>query len=63
MTVQQASQQLLFPLNLFYSSSEMELITELQQLKKNTGFVFEENNTDHVVISGIPVNVTRVKFL
>ena len=60
MTVLQASsQQLLFPLNLFFSSIEMELITELQFSLMNTGFVFEENNTDHVVISGIPVNVTE----
>ena len=60
MTVQQASsQQLLFPLNLFYSSSEMEIITELQQALKNTGFVFEDNNADHIVISGIPVNITE----
>ena len=60
MTVLQASsQQLLFPLNLFYSSSEMEIITELQQALKNTGFVFEDNSTDHIVISGIPVNITE----
>ncbi|KIA85170.1 DNA mismatch repair endonuclease MutL [Flavobacterium sp. AED] len=59
-TVNQASsQQLLFPLNLFFSSSEMELIAELQLSLMNTGFVFEENNTDHIVISGIPVNVTE----
>ncbi|MFV8373964.1 DNA mismatch repair endonuclease MutL [Flavobacterium sp. LB1P71] len=60
MTVNQASsQQLLFPLNLFFSSSEMELIAELQLSLMNTGFVFEENNPDHIVISGIPVNVTE----
>ncbi|MFV8358552.1 DNA mismatch repair protein MutL, partial [Flavobacterium sp. XS1P32] len=60
MTVNQASsQQLLFPLNLFFSSSEMELIGELQLSLMNTGFVFEENNSDHIVISGIPVNVTE----
>jgi DNA mismatch repair protein MutL len=60
MTVHQASsQQLLFPLNLFYTSSEMELIAELQLSLRNTGFVFEENNTDNIVISGIPVNVTE----
>ena len=60
MTVNQASsQQLLFPLNLFFSSSEMDLIGELQLSLMNTGFVFEENNTDHIVISGIPVNVTE----
>jgi DNA mismatch repair protein MutL len=60
MTVQHASsQQLLFPINLFYSASEMELIAELQQSLVNTGFVFEESNPDHIVISGIPVNITE----
>jgi DNA mismatch repair protein MutL len=60
MTVQHASsQQLLFPINLFYSASEMELIAELQQALINTGFVFEESNSDHIVISGIPVNSTE----
>jgi DNA mismatch repair protein MutL len=60
MTVHQASsQQLLFPINLFYSTSEMELIAELQQSLINTGFVFEESNSDHIVISGIPVNSTE----
>jgi DNA mismatch repair protein MutL len=60
MTVHHASsQQLLFPINLFYSASEMELIAELQQSLVNTGFVFEESNPDHIVISGIPVNITE----
>lgn len=60
MTVHQASsQQLLFPLDLFFSSSEMDLIEELKLSLVNTGFVFEETNSDHVVISGIPVNVTE----
>ena len=58
MTVHQASsQQLLFPLDLFFSSIEMELIEELKLSLINTGFVFEETDSDHVVISGIPVNV------
>jgi DNA mismatch repair protein MutL len=39
----------------FVLSSEMELIEELLV---NTGFVFETNK-DHIVISGIPVNVTE----
>ena len=60
MTVRQASsQQLLFPLHLHFSSSEMELISELQLSLKNTGFVFEESNHDNIVISGIPINVTE----
>lgn len=60
MTVNQASsQQLLFPLNLFYSSDEMTLIEELKPSLETTGFVFEEAQTDHIVISGIPVNITE----
>ena len=60
MTVHQASsQQLLFPLNLYFSSGEMELICELKTALTNTGFVFEESHSDHVVISGLPVNVAE----
>ena len=60
MTVNQASsQQLLFPLNLFFSSSEIKLISELQLSLVNTGFVFEAIKDDHVEISGLPINVTE----
>jgi DNA mismatch repair protein MutL len=60
MTVNQsASQQLLFPLNLFYSSDELALIEELKPSLETTGFVFEKPETDHIVISGIPVNITE----
>lgn len=60
MTVHHASsQQLLFPLHLYFSSGEMHLITELQPSLVNTGFVFEETNDDNVVISGLPVNVSE----
>ena len=60
MTVKQASsQQLLFPLNLYFSKNQMQVISELQLSLKNTGFVFEETNIDNIVISGIPVNVTE----
>ena len=60
MTIHQAaSQQLLFPLNLFFSKNELELISELKIALANTGFVFEDETEDHIVISGIPVNVTE----
>lgn len=60
MTVHQASsQQLLFPLQLYFSSTEIELLTELRMSLENTGFVFETFNEDHVLISGVPVNVTE----
>lgn len=53
---QAASQQLLFPLPLYFSTSELELIAELKHALINTGFVFEESEA-HLVISGLPVNV------
>ena len=60
MTVNQGlSQQLLFPLNLFFSKSEMKLISELQPSLITTGFVFDASNEDHLVITGLPVNVTE----
>ena len=54
-----SSQQMLFPLQLYYSSSEIELLAELKSSLENTGFVFETINEDNVVISGLPVNVTE----
>lgn len=58
MTVHQASsQQLLFPLQLYFSSAEIDLLGELKSSLENTGFVFESFNDDHVLISGLPVNV------
>ncbi|RZJ69556.1 DNA mismatch repair endonuclease MutL [Flavobacterium sp.] len=60
MTVKQASsQQLLFPLNLYFSTLEMRLIKELEPSLENTGFVFSEINHDHVVVSGLPINVAE----
>lgn len=54
-----SSQQLLFPLHLYFSNGEMQLIKELKPSLTNTGFVFEETNEDSVVISGLPVNVSE----
>ena len=60
MTVNHASsQQLLFPLELYYSSSEIALLSELQLAMESTGFVFEELHDDSIIISGLPVNVTE----
>ncbi|WP_418263758.1 DNA mismatch repair endonuclease MutL [Flavobacterium faecale] len=60
MTVHQAaSQQLLFPLELYFSTTEMELIADLKLSLVNTGFIFDDSYTEHVVINGIPVNVVE----
>jgi DNA mismatch repair protein MutL len=48
----------LFPLHLYFSTGELQLIAELQPSLANTGFVFEEMHPDNV-ISGLPVNVTE----
>lgn len=57
--LQASSQQLLFPLHLYFSPGEIELIHELQESLVQTGFIFEEINSDSIVISGLPVNVTE----
>ncbi|MFI0426648.1 MAG: DNA mismatch repair endonuclease MutL [Flavobacterium sp.] len=55
-TVQKASsQQLLFPLELYFSTDEMQLIKELEPTLENTGFVFDAFKTDAVQISGLPI--------
>lgn len=59
-TIQQAnSQQLLFPLTLYFSGNELALLQELQQSLENTGFVFESVTPESVQISGIPVAITE----
>ena len=52
-----SSQQLLFPLHLYFSTEEIEFIKELQPSLEHTGFQFDEIHTDSIQISGIPVNV------
>ena len=55
-TIQKAaSQQLIFPLELYFSSDEMQLLSELRLTLENTGFVFDAFNSDAVQISGLPV--------
>lgn len=55
-TIQKAaSQKLLFPLELYFSSDEMQLLSELRLTLENTGFVFDAFNSDAIQISGLPV--------
>ncbi|QOG88755.1 DNA mismatch repair endonuclease MutL [Flavobacterium columnare] len=57
-TVQQAnSQQLLFPLTLYFSGIKMALFLELKASLENAGFIFESAASGSVVISGIPVTM------
>jgi DNA mismatch repair protein MutL len=55
-TIQKAaSQQLLFPLEFYFSSVEMQVLREMQSTLENTGFIFDGLTTDTVQISGLPV--------
>ena len=52
-----SSQQLLFPLNLYYSKYELELIKQVQDELLHMGFVFDGIDDEKVTISGIPVTI------
>ncbi len=51
------SQQLLFPLELYFSFEELDFLKELKPSLENTGFVFDKIDKESVLISGIPVTV------
>ena len=60
MTVRQAaSQQLLFPLQLQFTTNEIQLIQELKESLENTGFIFEKIQNDNITVLGIPVSITE----
>lgn len=50
-----SSQQLLFPLELYFSPDEMLLLNELKPSLEHTGFVFDAFSVDCVQISGLPL--------
>ena len=58
LTVKQAvSQQLLFPLKLEFSSTEMELLGQLKEDLEHTGFIFSSFANQEIEITGVPINV------
>lgn len=58
MTVKEAvSQQLLFPLQLHFSPSEMTIIGQLKEDLEFTGFVFSSFENELLEITGVPVGV------
>lgn len=60
MTVHHASsQQLLFPLELYFSVNDIELIKEIQSSLENLGFIFDSISNDSVIVSGLPVTITE----
>ena len=62
-TVKEAnSQQLLFPVKISFSSTEIEMIYTIKSELENAGFSFDEFTKDSVTIKGIPVSVTESKI-
>jgi DNA mismatch repair protein MutL len=58
LTVKEAvSQQLLFPLRLEFSSTEMEILQNLKEDLEHTGFVFSVFKDIIIEITGVPINV------
>lgn len=59
MTVKEAiSQQLLFPLLLHFTRSELTILRQLKEDLEATGFVFAKIDDELVEITGLPVNVS-----
>ena len=59
-TVNEAmSQQLLFPVHISFSKSDIEMIEAMKADLENTGFVFEAISDEAVVIKGIPTSITE----
>lgn len=51
------SQQLLFPLELYFSVSEIETLKEIKASLEQTGFDFQSIEKEKVVIAGLPIPV------
>ncbi|WP_047419807.1 DNA mismatch repair endonuclease MutL [Cellulophaga sp. Hel_I_12] len=57
-TIKEAvSQQLLFPLSLSFSKSEIAIILEIKDSLVTLGFAFEAVEDEHIAISGVPLLV------
>ena len=53
------SQQLLFPLQLQFSTNEMKLLEEIKESLEQTGFIFGGFSKDSVEITGIPTQISE----
>ena len=58
LTIKEAvSQQLLFPLQLHFSTQDLEIVNQLKEDLEHTGFVFSNVSNETVEITGVPVGV------
>ncbi|MBL4905548.1 MAG: DNA mismatch repair endonuclease MutL [Flavobacteriaceae bacterium] len=59
-TVNEApSQQLLFPVSISFSPTDIEMISEMKADLESTGFMFDDSNKDAIVVKGIPTSITE----
>lgn len=59
-TVKEAmSQQLLFPLEVSFNKSDIDLIKEIKEDLESVGFLFDKILTDTIVVKGIPVTISE----
>ena len=58
LTVKEASsQQLLFPLQLHFSTQEIEIIKQLKEDLEYTGFIFSNVTNETIGITGVPIGI------
>ncbi|MBT8234684.1 MAG: DNA mismatch repair endonuclease MutL [Bacteroidia bacterium] len=53
------SQQLLFPLSLSFSKTDMNLIREIRSELIDHGFLFEEIGEEQLTLNGLPIQITE----
>lgn len=59
-TVKEAvSQQLLFPLTLSFSTSEISALQEIESILVSIGFVFENSTGESITVTGVPLLVAE----
>lgn len=61
--IEAASQQLLFPLELSFSKTDIALLKELKDDLESIGFLFKKIVNESIIISGIPVTITESQVI
>ena len=56
------SQQLLFPITISFSSTEIEMIYTLKSELENVGFCFDEFTKESITIKGTPMSISESKI-
>ena len=52
-----ASQQLLFPLEIQFSKTDIEIITEMKDDLESIGFLFDEISLEKIIVKGVPTTI------